>query len=116
MFSENVAQRVIEMEQVMVEDVAERVRVSISTVSRVLNGKSKEYMRPETEEWVLQVIREVDYSPNRNAPILKNERTNVIGCSLRVSPTPSSLNCSAGWRTLPIVIIILSLPGGEVVL
>ena len=54
------------MDQVMIKDVAERVGVLISTVSRALNAESKEYMRPETEEWVLQVIREVDYNSDIN--------------------------------------------------
>jgi len=65
--------------QVTIKDVAERAGVSISTVSRVLNGKSKDHMRPETEERVLQAIKELDYSPNRYARVLKRQRTGVIG-------------------------------------
>jgi len=65
--------------QVTIKDVAERAGVSISTVSRVLNGKVKDHMRPETEERVLQAIRELDYSPNRYARVLKRQRTGVIG-------------------------------------
>jgi len=93
-----------------IKDVAERAGVSISTVSRVLNGKSKDHMRPETEERVLQVIRELDYSPNRYARILKKQRTGVIGCLPQISPISSSPNCSVVWRTSPIVTTTLSLP------
>lgn len=78
-FPKTLSKEVIAVGQVTIKDVAERAGVSISTVSRVLNGKSKDHMRPETEERVLQAIKELDYSPNRYARVLKRQRTGVIG-------------------------------------
>jgi len=65
--------------QVTIREVAKRAGVSISTVSRVLTGNTKNHMRPETEARVLQAIRELDYSPNKYARALKRQRTGVIG-------------------------------------
>ncbi|HIC95890.1 TPA: LacI family transcriptional regulator, partial [Candidatus Bipolaricaulota bacterium] len=67
------------MGQVTIREVAKRAGVSITTVSRVLTGNAKNHMRPETEERVLQAIRELDYSPNKYARALKRQRTGVIG-------------------------------------
>lgn len=56
--------------------VAELAGVSISTVSRVLNGKS--YVNKETRERVLKAVRESDYQPNALAKSLKMGRSNTL--------------------------------------
>lgn len=47
------------------KDIAQRAGVSVSTVSNVLNGKRK--AGTETEEKILALIREMDYTPTRRA-------------------------------------------------
>ncbi len=58
------------------KDVAERAGVSISTVSRALNGKS--YVNEETRRRVQEAVQETNYRPNALAKSLKMGRTNTI--------------------------------------
>lgn len=63
-----------------IKDLAERVGLSVTTVSRVLNGKSDEYrISSETRTKVIDAAREFHYSPNRIARGLKLEKTETIG-------------------------------------
>ena len=59
-------------------DVALKARVSIATVSRVVN-KSHHKVNPATQERVLEVIRELDYRPNALAKGLLMKKTMTIG-------------------------------------
>ena len=59
------------------KDVAERARVSVSTVSHVLNGTRK--VAGETQEAVLAAVEELSYQPNLLAKSLKTRRTFTIG-------------------------------------
>lgn len=58
------------------KQVAELAGVSISTVSRVLNGKS--YVNEDTRQAVLKAVRETNYQPNALAKGLKMGRSNTI--------------------------------------
>ncbi len=58
-------------------DIAERSRVSIATVSRVLNESPK--VSPETRERVLKVIEEENYTPNAFAQSLGLGTMKVVG-------------------------------------
>ena len=60
-----------------VYDVAERARVSIASVSRVL--RSPDSVREETRERVMEAVRFLGYVPSANARGLAARRTNVIG-------------------------------------
>ena len=53
---------------VTIRDVSERAKVSISTVSRVLNGTVP--VAEQTRQRVLQAVKELDYRPNVFAPSL----------------------------------------------
>ncbi len=59
-------------------DVALKARVSIATVSRVVN-KSHHKVNRATQERVLEVIRELDYRPNALAKGLLMKKTMTIG-------------------------------------
>lgn len=59
------------------EEIAKLSGFSKATVSRVLN-KSR-HVSPETREKILNVIREMDYVPNRNAVSLSKGKTLQIG-------------------------------------
>ena len=62
---------------VTLKDIAERVWVSITTVSRVLNGKGS--ISQETKDKVFQVMRELNYYPNEMARSLVNKNSHIIG-------------------------------------
>jgi len=62
-----------------IRDVAARAGVSLSTVSRVLNDRSENHMRPETRERVLEAIRDLNYAPVKAAQTLRRLRTKTLG-------------------------------------
>jgi LacI family transcriptional regulator len=62
---------------ITITDVAEEARVSIKTVSRVLNGEPN--VREETRERVLAAARALDYRPNLSARSLAGTRSFLIG-------------------------------------
>jgi DNA-binding LacI/PurR family transcriptional regulator len=58
-------------------DVAERAGVSPATVSRVLN--KTQYISPNTEQRVLEVVRELNYHKNVHARRLSTGQSNLFG-------------------------------------
>jgi LacI family transcriptional regulator len=63
-----------------IKELAEKLGLSPTTVSRVLNGKSKNFrISQETSRKVLDAARKYHYSPNRIARGLKLEKTETIG-------------------------------------
>ena len=65
--------------KVTIREVAELAGVSLSTVSRVLNGQAEKHMRPETKDRVLEAIRSLKYTPVKAAQTLRRQRTKTIG-------------------------------------
>jgi len=63
--------------KVTIVEVAEKAKVSLGTVSRVMNNDV--HVAPETRERVSAVMRDMGYVANRQARGLKGSRTNVIG-------------------------------------
>lgn len=65
---------------VSLRDIAEEVGVSISLVSKVLNGRmGTTGIRPDLEEKIRRRARELNYHKNRSALALLNCRQDVIG-------------------------------------
>lgn len=62
---------------VRIQDVARAAGVSVSTVSRVLNGR--EDVAAETYQRVQRIIDDLGYSSNLAAKSMRSHRTNVIG-------------------------------------
>src|SRR4030095_3910285 len=60
-----------------IRDVASQAKVSIKTVSRVINNVST--VKPHTREKVMRVIRKLDYHPNPSARGLSGSRSYLIG-------------------------------------
>jgi len=60
-----------------IKDIAKRLGVSTSTVSRAINGSQD--VSNKTKEAVLELAAQMDYQPNTIAQSLKNQRTNIIG-------------------------------------
>ncbi|MDZ7371747.1 MAG: LacI family transcriptional regulator [candidate division KSB1 bacterium] len=60
--------------------IAEMVGCSDSTVSRVLNGKARQYrISAETEQQILKLAKELNFVPNPLAASLRTHRTLTIG-------------------------------------
>lgn len=59
-------------------DVARLAEVSVSSVSNVINNRSKK-MRPETRERILNAISQLGYTPNLAARQLKTGHSKIIG-------------------------------------
>ena len=65
---------------ITIHDIASRAGVSLSTVSRVLNGKAKKYrISPKTEKNILQFAEELNYRPNKMAQGLRLKKSHTIG-------------------------------------
>lgn len=60
-----------------IKDISKRCHVSISTVSRALNGYDD--INPSTKELVLKVAKELDYIPNKHArALIKRNNNNLV--------------------------------------
>lgn len=62
------------------KEVAKKLNVSVSTVSRAVNNK--EYVKEATREKVLRALEEYNYVPNEIARSLKTQSTKTIGVVL----------------------------------
>ena len=65
--------------RVTIREVAERVGVHPSTVSRVLNPVTRGRITPEVVDKVITVANELGYRPNQAARGLRTNRTSTIG-------------------------------------
>lgn len=74
---------------ITIHDVAKRAEVSITTVSRYMNG-SFDNMSESTRQRLEQVIRELDYRPNNLARGLKSQNSRTIGCVVADMANPFS--------------------------
>ncbi|MFT6658180.1 LacI family DNA-binding transcriptional regulator [Maritalea sp.] len=66
-----------EQNQVTIKDLARKLDLSITTISRALNGYSD--VGAKTRERVQKTAREMGYTPNRNAQRLVTQRSHSIG-------------------------------------
>ena len=60
-----------------IKEIARECGVSVATVSNIINDKGK--VGEETKKRVLQVIQEMNYTPNIVAQNLKTKNTRSIG-------------------------------------
>ncbi len=68
--------------QVTLKDLARKLRLSVSTVSRAL--RNVQDINPETKKQVLALAEELNYEPNFIAKSLVNKQTKTIGVVLPV--------------------------------
>lgn len=62
-----------------IRDIADKLQLSITTVSLVLNGKARENrISQEVIDRVLKFVKEVDYRPNHFARSLRNGKSKII--------------------------------------
>src|SRR5512146_3009307 len=78
---------------ITIQDVAKAAGVSVSTVSRVLNGK--EDVALDTIEKVQTVIEKLGYASSLAARGMRSHRTNVIGL---IMPDVASAYCTEVLR------------------
>ncbi|MCF8266340.1 MAG: LacI family transcriptional regulator, partial [Melioribacteraceae bacterium] len=65
---------------VTLKNIAEKTGCSVSTISRVLNKKGKQFrISKETQELILRTAEELDYKPNELARGLRLKKSNTIG-------------------------------------
>ncbi len=64
-------------DQTTIRDIALKLGVSISTVSRAL--RNVEDINPETKRAVLETAKILNYEPNRIAQSLRSKKTNILG-------------------------------------
>ncbi len=62
---------------VTIKDIAKKLGISTSTVSRALTNHSD--VNPKTKEAVLELAQQLDYQPNSIALSLRKKQTHVIG-------------------------------------
>ena len=67
-------------------DIADRARVSIATVSRVLNGSPR--VSQATRERVFDVAQELGYQPNASAQNLARQNTRVVAAVVPAMTSP----------------------------
>ncbi|MCD2137228.1 MULTISPECIES: catabolite control protein A [Salinicoccus] len=80
---------------VTIYDVAREAKVSMATVSRVLNGNPN--VKPETRKKVKEVIKRLNYRPNAIARGLASKKTTTVGV---IIPDISNLYYSSLARGL----------------
>ena len=91
-----------------IRDVAKRLNLSITTVSRALDGYSD--VAEETRQLVIKTAQKMGYVPNRAARQLRRQRSDTIGYILPARAPqfadPFSLSLSLGWvmRLLPTIL------------
>lgn len=66
------------MKSVTISDVAQEAGVSVTTVSRYLNGNFAK-MSSETQAKITQVIKELNYHPSASARRMRTNQSKVIG-------------------------------------
>ena len=76
------------MKNTTIKTIAEATSLSLTTVSRVLNGSAKKYrISEETQKLVLKAATKLNYAPNRAAVSLRLKRSFSVGL---VIPTLSN--------------------------
>ncbi len=76
-------------EKATIHDIAEKLNITASTVSRALRGHPR--ISAETKKAVLKVAQKLNYQPNHIAAALRNGRSNIIGIIVPIAALKKSL-------------------------
>lgn len=100
------------MKKSTLNDISERTGLSVTTISRVLNGKSEEFrISKSSQEIIMKAVRELNYRPNFVAQGLRNSSTHTIGLLVPGIDNPFFANIAnavineAHKYTYPVMII-----------
>lgn len=77
-------------EKVTMKDIADKLGLSLATVSYVINHSEKEKISHDTRIKVLETAKSMGYVPNQTAKSLANRRSNLVGIIVNLSNPPSS--------------------------
>ena len=67
------------LQKTNITDIAKQTGLSITTVSRVLNGKAGQYrIGKDSQQKVIEAAKELNYIPNQYAANLRTGRSNTI--------------------------------------
>lgn len=79
--------------KILISDIAKQFNISITTVSFILNGKSKEKRISESlTKKVLKLVEEVGYRPNQLAQSLRTGKSKTIGLMVESISNPFFAN------------------------
>lgn len=81
-----------------IKDVAKKSKVSIATVSRVINNNYP--VNEKTKQTVLDTIDELGYKPNLVARSLKNKETKLLGMVVPDISNPYYMNIAKGIESV----------------
>src|SRR5690242_21829749 len=73
-------------QQATIKDIARKLRVSVSTVSRALRNLPD--VNPETKKAVQELAKQLNYEPNYIAQSLINRKSRIIGVIVPVISAP----------------------------
>ena len=77
------------MKKETLEDLSKITGFSKTTISRVLNGKSKEFrINEETCEQIISVAKELNYRPNLVAQFLRKAEGRTLGIAVPYISNP----------------------------
>lgn len=78
-FVQTFVRTIMTTQKTNINDIAKKAGLSITTVSRVLNGKAEQYrIGKKSQEKIRAAAKELDYIPNQFAANLKSGRSNTI--------------------------------------
>jgi len=80
-----------------IKDIASKANVSVSTVSKCLNGYGD--VGPETKKHVLETVEQMNYVPNTFARYISHKNTNVIGLTVPDIKDPYFAQSAYGIET-----------------
>lgn len=84
------------MKNTTIKTIAEATRLSLTTVSRVLNGSANKYRISEaTQKIVLEAAKKLDYTPNQAAINLRLQRSFSIGLIIPSLSNPYFANVAS---------------------
>ncbi len=84
-----------------IHDVARLAKVSIKTVSRVLNGEDT--VRPSTRSIVEQAIRELEYTPHVGARSMRSKRSGLVAMITGEISSADWVPYKGGLTAIPII-------------
>lgn len=72
--------------RIRIKDIAEKAKVSIGTVDRVIHNRGE--VNTDTRDKILKILEELDYHPNILASTLASKKTHQFAVLIPESPSP----------------------------
>ena len=85
-------------ESVTIADIAKKANLSVTTVSRVINGSDN--VKEDTKKKIMRIIEEYNYSPNAFARGLMKKKSNTVGLIIQSIRNPFFSELIAGIENI----------------